>query len=179
MATIVLDRDGVINHDSDDYIKSPDEWFPIDGSLDAIVRLKSAGYQVCVATNQSGIGRGFFCLDTLAAIHQKMITELNKAGGGIDLIAFCPHHPNEQCGCRKPKTGLLQAINQEFPLCPDKSWMVGDTLKDMVVAQRMGIRSALVQTGKGERELAKSAVSRETTPVFENLSSFVDWLLAD
>jgi D-glycero-D-manno-heptose 1,7-bisphosphate phosphatase len=177
MPTIVLDRDGVINHDSDDYIKHPAEWVAIPGSLEAIVRLNESGYNVCVATNQSGLGRGLFDLETLAMIHQKMLNELRLISGHIHMIAYCPHHPDQSCACRKPNTGLLAAINEQFPLDPDTTWMVGDTSKDVQCAHRMGIRAALVLTGKGEGELKKGVVSRETTPVFQNLSEFADWLL--
>lgn len=177
MPTIILDRDGVINHDSDDYIKNPDEWTAIEGSLQAIQRLHVAGYNICVATNQSGLGRGLFDLETLAAIHQKMLDAVVEFGGQIQMIAYCPHHPDAQCSCRKPNIGLLAAINEQFPLDPDTTWMVGDTAKDILCARRMGIRGALVLTGKGERELKKGAVSRETTPVFKDLDEFVNWLL--
>ena len=179
MPTIILDRDGVINHDSDDYIKHPDEWIAIDGSLDAITRLNQAGYSVCVATNQSGLGRGLFDLETLTMIHQKMYDGLENLGGHINMIAYCPHHPDAQCSCRKPSTGLLAAINEHFTLNPDTTWMVGDTAKDLECAGRMGIRAALVLTGKGMGELQKGAVSRETTPIFENLNAFVEWLLSN
>jgi len=178
MPTIILDRDGVINHDSDDYIKNPDEWIAIDLSLQAIQRLHVAGYNICVATNQSGLGRGLFDLETLTVIHQKMLDAVTEIGGQIQMIAYCPHHPDAQCSCRKPNIGLLATISEQFPLDPDTTWMVGDTAKDILCAQRMGIRGALVLTGKGERELKKGVVSRETTPIFKNLSDFVDWLLA-
>lgn len=178
MPTIILDRDGVINQDSDDYIKNPDEWIAIEGSLQAIKRLNDAGYNICVATNQSGLGRALFDLETLSAIHQKMLDAVGNAGGQIQMIAYCPHHPDEQCACRKPNTGLLTAINEQFPLDADTTWMVGDTAKDILSAHRMGIRGALVLTGKGERELKKGAVSRETTPIFASLREFADWLLA-
>jgi D-glycero-D-manno-heptose 1,7-bisphosphate phosphatase len=178
MPTIILDRDGVINHDSDDYIKNPDEWIAIDLSLQAIQRLHVAGYNIVVATNQSGLGRGLFDLETLTVIHQKMLDAVTEIGGQIQMIAYCPHHPDAQCSCRKPNIGLLATISEQFPLDPDTTWMVGDTAKDILCAHRMGIRGALVLTGKGERELKKGVVSRETTPVFKNLSDFVDWLLA-
>ncbi len=177
MPTIVLDRDGVINYDSDAYIKNPNEWYAIKGSLEAIKRLNDAGYDVCVATNQSGLGRDLFSIDTLAAIHQKMVNELEALGGHFQVIVFCPHHPDVGCGCRKPEPGLLQAIDEQFPLDPDTSWMVGDTEKDMECARRMGIRGALVKTGKGQRELDNGVVSRETTPIFNDLDEFVNWLL--
>jgi len=178
MPIIILDRDGVINHDSDDYIKNASEWIAIEGSLKAIQRLYDAGYDICVATNQSGLGRGLFDIEALTTIHQKMLDAVAEVGGQIEMIAYCPHHPDAQCSCRKPNTGLLAAINEQFPLDPDTTWMVGDTAKDIVCAHRMGIRGALVLTGKGETELKKGVVSRETTPIFENLSGFVDWLLA-
>lgn len=177
MPTIVLDRDGVINQDSDEYIKSPREWQAIPGSLEAIKKLNDAGYDVCVATNQSGLGRGLFSVQTLGQIHQKMINELEAIGGVIQMIVYCPHHPDANCTCRKPNTGLLARINEEFRLDSDTSWMVGDTVKDVECAHRMGIRGALVRTGKGENELGKGVVSRETTPVFNDLAEFVAWLL--
>ena len=178
MPTIVLDRDGVINQDSDDYIKSPREWQAIPGSLAAIKKLKDAGYDVCVATNQSGIGRGLFSVQTLGQIHQKMTNELEAMGGVIRMIVYCPHHPEAKCNCRKPNIGLLATINDKFRLDSDTSWMVGDTMKDIECAHRMGIRGALVRTGKGERELRKGVVSRETTLIFNDLNEFVAWLLA-
>jgi D-glycero-D-manno-heptose 1,7-bisphosphate phosphatase len=178
MPTVILDRDGVINHDSDDYIKNPDEWIAIEGSLQAIQRLHVAGYNICVATNQSGLGRGLFDLETLTAIHQKMLDAVAEVGCQIQIIAYCPHHPDAKCSCRKPNTGLLAIINEQFPLDPDTTWMVGDTAKDIMCAHRMGIRGALVLTGKGKQELKIGVVSRETTPIFANLSGFVDWLLS-
>ena len=177
MSVIILDRDGVINHDSKKYIKSPSEWVAIHGSLEAIARLTAAGYRVAIATNQSGLSRGLFTLEALTSIHRKMMAAVESAGGRIDIIAFCPHHPSENCQCRKPNPGLLHAINQEIPLDPDTDWIVGDTAKDLVAGHRMGIRSALVETGKGHRQLETGVVSRETTPVFCDLASFVNWLL--
>jgi D-glycero-D-manno-heptose 1,7-bisphosphate phosphatase len=177
MPTIILDRDGVINHDSEHYIKSSSEWAVIDGAPEAIARLNNAGYHVAVATNQSGLGRGLFTLDTLTNIHRKMRETIEIAGGKIDMIVFCPHHPAELCECRKPNPGLLYAINQEIPLNPDTDWMVGDTAKDLTAAQRIGIRGALVETGKGQAELRDEYVSRETNPVFSDLRDFVNWLL--
>ncbi|MBU25899.1 MAG: D-glycero-beta-D-manno-heptose-1,7-bisphosphate 7-phosphatase [Gammaproteobacteria bacterium] len=177
MPTIILDRDGVINHDSENYIKSPDEWQAIDGSLVAIAKLKSAGYQIAVATNQSGLGRGLFSQSALLAIHKKMTQEAKASGGFFDMIVFCPHHPDANCVCRKPRTGLLQAINARLPLNADSDWLVGDTAGDLKTAQLMGIRAALVETGKGDQEIITGVVSRETTPVFKNLAHFASWLL--
>ena len=177
MPTIILDRDGVINHDSDEYIKAPAEWRAIEGSLEAIKRLNDAGYDVCVATNQSGLGRNLFTVDTLTEIHQKLMRDLETLGGHIHMIAYCPHLPADQCRCRKPNTGLLRAINDEFRLDANTTWMVGDTAKDVECAVRMGIRAALVKTGKGQDELRRGVVSRETTPIFRNLNDFVNWLM--
>ncbi len=178
MAVIVLDRDGVINADSDAYVKSEDEWQPLPGSIHAIAELCAAGYTVAVATNQSGLGRGLFTLDALDAMHSKMRRLVEDAGGTIAMIAFCPHTPKDLCACRKPGIGLLQSIHAEFPLDPDTTWMVGDTDKDIQAAARMGIRGALVETGKGKTMLTSGRVSRETTPVFVDLAHFTKWLLA-
>ena len=177
MPTIILDRDGVINQDSEDFIKSPVEWQAIDGSLAAIAQLKSAGYQIAVATNQSGLARGLFSHATLHAIHRKMIQQSREVGGGFDEIVFCPHHPDAKCKCRKPNTGLLQAINAKISLNADTDWLVGDTGSDLKAAQQMGIRAALVETGKGDQEIKTGIVSRETIPVFKNLAHFTSWLL--
>jgi D-glycero-D-manno-heptose 1,7-bisphosphate phosphatase len=175
--TIILDRDGVINHDSEHYIKSPAEWLEITGSARAIAKLTKAGYQIAIATNQSGLARGLFTLETLEAIHYKLREAVIYAGGEIELITFCPHHPQDHCGCRKPHTGLLQIIQKKLGLNPDTSWMVGDTATDILAAQRMGIRGALVTTGKGLQTLDSNLVSRETTPVFASLEAFSDWLV--
>ncbi|MDG1157617.1 MAG: HAD-IIIA family hydrolase, partial [Litorivicinaceae bacterium] len=123
MPTIILDRDGVINHDSEQYVKSPSEWVAIDGAPEAIAQLNHAGYRIAIATNQSGLGRGLFDLQTLTDIHRKMTHTIEAAGGHIDMIVFCPHQPADNCECRKPKPGLLHAINQEIPLNPDTDWM--------------------------------------------------------
>lgn len=177
MATIILDRDGVINHDSDDYIKTPNEWQIIDGAADAISRFNKAGYYVAVATNQSGIGRGILTPKQLQAIHNKMHTTLRKAGAEVNTIAFCPHVPTDNCSCRKPRCGLLQTIYSKTPCNPDADWMIGDTLKDIEAGHRMGLRSALVTTGKGYKYLKEEYVSREIIPIFESLGDFCDWLL--
>lgn len=175
--TVILDRDGVINEDSDDYIKHPDEWIPIPGSLAAIAALHQAGYRICVATNQSGLSRGLYTLQTLAAIHDKLHQAVLREGGRIAWIAHCPHLPEHQCDCRKPKIGLLEQINAVHPLNADTDWMIGDSATDLEAAQSFGIRAALVESGKGTRELAAGRVSRETTPVFRDLAGFTQWLL--
>lgn len=151
---IVLDRDGVINKDSPHFIKSPDEWIPIPGSLEAIARLKQAGHTVVVATNQSGVGRGLYTLDTLAAIHQKMLAALQAVGASLDGIYYCPHHPDEGCDCRKPKAGMMHQIARDFnPNWPD-AMLVGDSLRDLQSAAAVGCPATLVLTGKGQETLA-------------------------
>lgn len=154
---VILDRDGVINHDSDTYIKSPEEWIPIDGSLEAIARLAEAGYVVTVATNQSGIARKLFSLFELARIHQKMCASAEQAGGRIDGIFFCPHGPDQGCECRKPKTGLLVAIADEFGIPLEGVPLVGDSLKDLQVARQCGCVPYLVKTGKGRATLSTAS----------------------
>ncbi len=176
MKLIILDRDGVINYDSDEYIKSADEWLPIPGSLDAIARLNRAGYTVVVASNQSGVGRGLFDLATLHRIHDKMQREAARAGGKIDAIFFCPHKPEDNCECRKPKPGLLQDIAKEFSCYLNGVPAVGDSLRDVEAAQAVGALPILVRTGKGAR-----IASREVpggVPVYNDLAACVDMLLA-
>ncbi len=174
---IILDRDGVINEDSDAYIKSPDEWVPVPGSLEAIARLKQADFRVVVATNQSGVARGLFDLDTLNQIHEKMLGQVAKAGGTIDAIFFCPHHPDEECDCRKPKTGLYRDIAARFRLGLTGVPAVGDSLKDLQAAKAVGARAILVRTGKGEKTLSNGE-ALEDVDVYDNLAAVVDALLA-
>lgn len=150
---IILDRDGVINEDSDEYIKSPDEWRPVAGSLDAIARLTKGGYKVVVATNQSGIARGLFDIATLNAIHAKMVREVATAGGRIDAIFFCPHGPDDGCDCRKPKPGLLRQILERFEVPSKDALVIGDSLRDLQAAQAVGCPVILVLSGKGEKTM--------------------------
>lgn len=159
---IVLDRDGVINHDSDAYIKSPDEWRPIPGSLEAIARLGKAGYRIVVATNQSGIARKLFDVATLGAIHAKMHRAVEEAGGRIDAIFFCPHGPDEGCGCRKPRAGLFDEILRRFQAAPTDVHAIGDQLRDLQAAHAAGFRPVLVLTGKGSTTLAAGGLPTET-----------------
>jgi D-glycero-D-manno-heptose 1,7-bisphosphate phosphatase len=156
MPFIILDRDGVINFDSDFYIKSPDEWLPIPGSLEAIAQFNRAGYQVIVATNQSGIARGLYDHATLEQIHEKFIQMLTVAGGEVTEIFFCPHHPDEKCSCRKPQTGLLEQIQQKYPVNFAETYFIGDSLTDMQVAQNVGCIPLLVLTGNGKKTLANN-----------------------
>jgi D-glycero-D-manno-heptose 1,7-bisphosphate phosphatase len=150
MKLAILDRDGVINHDSDNFIKTPEEWLPIPGSLEAIARLNHAGYQVILATNQSGIGRGLFEVSMLNAIHDRMHRALAQIGGRIDAIFFCPHAQEANCACRKPKAGLLEEIARRFSVDLKGVPSVGDSLRDLQASAAVGAIPILVLTGKGE-----------------------------
>ncbi|MDR2000835.1 MAG: D-glycero-beta-D-manno-heptose 1,7-bisphosphate 7-phosphatase [Zoogloeaceae bacterium] len=172
MKLIILDRDGVINHDSDLYIKSPDEWKPIAGSLDAIARLNQRGYRVVVATNQSGIGRGLFEMDTLNAIHDKMAKAAAQAGGRIDAVFFCPHTNTDNCDCRKPKAGMLKEIAARYNVELAGVPAIGDSLRDLQAAEAVGAQPILVLTGKGKKTQADPALSAGT-PVFPDLAAAV------
>jgi len=151
MKLVILDRDGVINEDSDSFIKDPDEWRPIPGSLEAIARLNHGGYHVVLATNQSGVGRGLFEVSTLNAIHDKMHRALAHMGGRIDAIFFCPHAQESNCNCRKPKAGLLEEIAHRFSMDLEGVPCIGDSLRDLQAAAAVGAIPMLVLTGKGER----------------------------
>lgn len=172
MKLIVLDRDGVINFDSASYIKSPDEWRPIPGSLDAIAQLTQSGYHVVVATNQSGLGRGLFEMATLNAIHDKMSRAVAHAGGRIDAIFYCPHPQEAGCACRKPKPGLYEEIARRFGASLRGVPCVGDALRDLEAAAAAGGRPILVLTGKGERTRREGNLPTGTL-VYRNLSEAV------
>jgi D-glycero-D-manno-heptose 1,7-bisphosphate phosphatase len=174
---VILDRDGVINQDSDDFIKSPEEWTPLPGSLEAIARLHREGYKVVVATNQSGVARGLFTLDTLARIHNKMLDLVRDKGGEIDAIFFCPHGPDDGCRCRKPLPGLYEEIADRLKVNLTGVWTVGDAERDITAATTVGAKVALVRTGKGQRTLKKSK-SIDGVPVYADLAAFTDALLA-
>jgi len=173
---IILDRDGVINHDSDHYIKSVQEWQPIAGSIKAIVLLKQAGYSVAIATNQSGIARGYYDLNTLVAMHAKMQNLLAAHAVAIDYIAFCPHAPDDACVCRKPKAGMLLEIALHFQADLSQVTMVGDTLSDFGAAQAAGAKFVLLKTGKGERVLATAAIPANLN-IYDNLLHYTQCLL--
>jgi len=173
---VVLDRDGVINADSDDYIKSPDEWHPLPGSLEAIARLCRAGYDVVVATNQSGVGRGLFSIETLDAIHARMREAVAAAGGRIAGIYYCPHRPDDGCECRKPATGLLRRIAADFERPLDGVPLVGDKLTDMQAALAAGARPVFVGTPRDDAVRARLA--ELGVEVHRDLSSAVDALLS-
>jgi D-glycero-D-manno-heptose 1,7-bisphosphate phosphatase len=181
---IILDRDGVINEDSDAYVKSVDEWIPIPGSIEAIGRLSQAGYTVVVATNQSGIGRGLFDLDDLEAMHAKLSDLVLDAGGELAGIFYCPHKPEDNCNCRKPASGLFDAIAKEFNLelltgCP----MVGDSLRDLQAGLSHNCTPILVRTGKGKKIesllMEQEDQALQNALIFDDLSLVVDYLLAN
>lgn len=153
MKLAILDRDGVINFDSDQFIKSPEEWRPIPGSLDAIARLNQAGFHVVIATNQSGLGRGLFDMATLNAMHAKLQRVLTQAGGRIDAIFYCPHAADASCTCRKPSPGMLIAIGERFNTALADVPVIGDGLRDLQAAAAVGAQPILVRTGKGEKTL--------------------------
>lgn len=173
---VILDRDGVLNEESDDYIKSPDEWHPLPGSLEAVVSLNKAGYTVVVATNQSGVGRGYYTEDDLAAIHAKMAEALRVLGGQVDGIYYCPHHPDDDCLCRKPAPGMLLQIAQDFPDDFASAIFVGDSLRDIQAAVTAGVQPVLVKTGYGTAQ-CESAVSLGAI-VFDDLAAVVSHLLS-
>lgn len=164
---VLLDRDGVINHDSDDFIKSPEEWLPIEGSLEAIALLNEHGYKVVVVTNQSGVARGLFDTATLEKIHAKMQRMTEQKGGKIDAIYFCPHGPDDGCNCRKPKPGLLESFATEHHASLIGMAVIGDSLRDLQSAQAVGASPILVKTGKGRKTLHENP--NLNIPVFENL----------
>lgn len=178
MKLIILDRDGVINHDSDQFIKSPAEWKPIAGSLEAIAKLTQAGYRVVVATNQSGVGRGLFEMDTLNAIHDKMHKAVQAAGGRLDAIFYCPHAADSDCDCRKPRAGMIQRIAESFNVALSGVPTVGDSLRDLQAGVALGCQPYLVLTGKGEKTLAAGNLPAETR-VFADLAAVVDHLLVE
>ena len=176
MKLVILDRDGVINFDSDHFIKSPAEWKPIPGSLDAIARLTQAGYRVVVASNQSGIDRGLFDMDTLNDIHDKMHRAVRTAGGRIDAIFYCPHSADSRCNCRKPKPGMFERIAGCFNTDLAGTYAVGDSLRDLQAAVAAGARPVLVLSGKG-RNTQKENQIPEGTLVFDDLAATVEYLL--
>ena len=169
---VILDRDGVINHDSDDYIKSADEWIPIPGSLEAIEQLKKAGYLVTVATNQSGIARGFYDEAVLQQIHNKMHGLLAERGSSIDGVFYCPHAPWDNCDCRKPQPGLLFQIAKQFDIDLSVTPFVGDSISDIKAAEIANAKPVMVRTGKGEFVM-QDYLEAIDVPVYDDLAHFV------
>jgi D-glycero-D-manno-heptose 1,7-bisphosphate phosphatase len=180
MKLVILDRDGTINQDSDDYIKSPEEWLPLPGALEAIARLNHAGWHVVIASNQSGLGRGLFDLATLNAMHTKMHKLLGAVGGRVDAVFYCPHTPEEGCRCRKPLPGLFEQIGDRYSVDLSAVHAVGDSLRDVQAAASAGCKPHLVLTGKGEvfRHRALSADFPAKTRLHDSLMAFADYLLA-
>lgn len=170
MKLVVLDRDGVINRDSEHYIKSAEEWTPIAGSLEAIARFTQAGFRVVVATNQSGVARGLFDMATLNAIHNKMHKTVNQLGGRIDAVFFCPHAPEAGCACRKPKPGMLLEIAARFNIALAGVPAIGDSRRDLEAARAAGARPILVLSGKGEQTLEAGGLP-EGTEIHQDLAA--------
>ena len=176
MKLIILDRDGVLNLDSDAFIKSPQEWLPIPGSLEAVARLNQAGYRVVVATNQSGIARSLFSMATLNAIHQKMHAAAQQVGAHFDAVFFCPHAADDNCDCRKPRPGMLVSLAQRLGISLKGVPTVGDSLRDLQAGFMVGCVPYLVLTGKGETTRDTGGLPPGTT-IFPNLAAVVDKLL--
>lgn len=177
MKLIILDRDGVINYDSDDYIKSEEEWQPIPGSLEAIGRLCNHGYHVVVVTNQAGLARGKLTIEDLMRIHTRMHTMLAKFRGTIEAVFFCPHAEDGDCECRKPKPGMLRDISRRLRVPLDNVTFIGDKHSDTEAARAAGCRPALVRTGYGQAHIDAGRIPNDV-PVYNNLSEYVDELLA-
>jgi D-glycero-D-manno-heptose 1,7-bisphosphate phosphatase len=175
MKLVILDRDGTINHDSDDYIKSPEEWRPIKGSLEGIARLTQAGYRIVVATNQSGIARGLFDTRTLLTIHDTLLRALAQVGGRIDAFFFCPHAAEAGCQCRKPQPGMLLEVARRFNVSLDDTYMVGDARRDLEAAAAAGARPVLVLTGKGAKTRDEGNLPPGTR-IFPDLAAFAEHL---
>lgn len=175
MKLLILDRDGVINQDSDAYIKSLDEWIPIPGSIEAIAQLSKAGWAVAVATNQSGIARGYYSLATLDAMHARLRELVAAQGGEVGLIVYCPHGPDDGCDCRKPRPGMLRTIANHYAVDLAGVWFVGDSKGDLEAARAVDAQPVLVRTGKGEQTLSKGVP--EATLIFDDLASIASALI--
>ena len=180
MKLVILDRDGTINEDSDEFVKTPEEWEPLPGALEAIARLNHAGWHVVVASNQSGLGRGLFDVSTLNAMHAKMNRLLAAVGGRVDAIFYCPHSPDEGCRCRKPEPGLYEQIAERYGIDLHQVPVVGDSARDVLAAVASGCEPHLVLTGKGAAYRGRSLpeVFPKATQVHDDLSAFADYLIA-
>lgn len=177
MKIIILDRDGVINHDSTKYVKNADEWEPIDGSLKAIANLTQIGYKVIVCTNQSGIGRGLYGMEELNEMHEKMHKLVSHEGGTIAAIFMCPHTPEDNCNCRKPKPGMIKEICERFNIDDiSKVMLVGDSERDLLAIDAAGGIPVLVKTGNGKKTLNKDSLPKNTI-VFDNLLAVSEYLI--
>jgi len=173
---VILDRDGVINHDSPDFVKTPQEWTALPGSLDAIARLSHAGWRVVIASNQSGIARRLITMESLNAIHAKLRRELTQAGGMIDAIFVCPHAPQDDCLCRKPRAGLFHEIARRYEVSLNAVPAVGDSLRDLIAASVAGCAPILVRTGNGLRTLEHGGLP-PGVQVYDDLAAVADALL--
>lgn len=181
MKLVILDRDGTINHERDDYVKSPEEWVPLPGAIEAVARLNHAGWHAVVATNQSGIGRGLFDMAAVNAMHAKMHQMLAKHGGRVDAVFFCPHTPEDQCLCRKPLPGLFKMIGERFNVSLQGVPMVGDLPRDVLAAQSVGCEPHLVRTGHAatmtEAELVDLRRQVPDLTIHPDLSAFADFII--
>lgn len=180
MKLVILDRDGTLNEDSADYVKSPDEWTPLPGALEAVARLNHAGWHVVVASNQSGLGRGLFDVSTLNAMHAKMHRMLAAVGGRVDAVFYCPHGPDEGCRCRKPEPGLFEQIGERYGVDLRGVPAVGDSPRDVLAGVAVGCEPHLVLTGKGETYARRGLPDTlpATTRMHQNLAAFADALIA-
>jgi D-glycero-D-manno-heptose 1,7-bisphosphate phosphatase len=176
---VILDRDGVINHDSDEFVKAPSEWQPIDGSIEAIAELSNAGFTVAVATNQSGVGRKLIDMPTLEAIHRKMRQAVTDAGGDLGRIVFCPHHPDDNCDCRKPRPGLLNKLARQYGVPINGVPMIGDSERDIAAATAVSGRPILVLTGNGQNTAAVLAEKNEEVETYPDLQAAAKQLIAN
>ncbi len=176
MAFIILDRDGVINYDSEAYIKSPNEWHPIPGSLEAIAALNQHGFTVLVASNQSGVARGYYDLPMLNKIHEKLHQTLAQVGGKIEEIFFCPHHPDEHCSCRKPRVGMFYQIADKYPVEFTDTFFIGDSYVDVAAARNVGLMPLLVKTGNGLKALERYP-ELLNVPHFSDLAEAVQYVI--
>jgi D-glycero-D-manno-heptose 1,7-bisphosphate phosphatase len=175
---VILDRDGVINQDSSEFVKSVDEWLPLAGSIEAIAELSAAGYTVAVASNQSGLARGLFDKESLLAMHQKLHDLVSAAGGHIDRVVVCPHGPDDDCDCRKPKPGLLLELGGHYGVSLEKVPVVGDSLRDLQAAAAVGARPILVRTGNGARIAEQLPPELGDVEVFDDLAAVAALLTA-
>ena len=178
MKLAILDRDGVINQDSDAYVKSPDEWIALPGSLEAIARLSRAGWRIVIASNQSGVARGLFSMDTLNAIHAKLRREVAHAGGIIDAIFICPHGPDDGCACRKPLPGMFKDIANRYDISLKGVPAAGDSLRDLQAASAAGCSPWLVMTGNGQKTRDKGELPAGTQ-IADNLAAAINAWLAE
>ena len=183
MKLVILDRDGVINQDSANFIKNPNEWIALPGSLEAIALLNQSGFRVAIATNQSGIARGLFDMTTLNAIHDKMYRALAQIGGRIDAMFYCPHAADDNCSCRKPKTGMIEDIARRFSVNLGEIFAVGDSLRDLQAFADAGCKPILVRSGKGEETLAEGQLPNKQLPsntlIFADLNEAAQHIIAE